>query len=338
MNKHLKQIILAATAAAMILMSMTGCGDKTTNDSTSSGTSSTSSTSVSSTAQSSTPPSTNSQEKSGTIVDREGNTITLPEKMDAIISMAPSITETLVHLGLADKLVAVDAYSAAVEGLPEGIPTFDIMTPDVEQITALKPDILMATGMSKAKGDDPYQAVTDLGTRMTYIPSSVSIEDIREDVRFIGQVVGKEEEVEVLLSDMQKKIDEIVAKIGDKKSGKTVYFEIAGMPNLYSFGSGTFLNEIIDLLGAKNILADQNSWVTVSEEAVLKANPDVIFTNIDYVEDPVGDILGRNGWDALNAVKNNQVFKIDSNASSRSNENIVIAIEEMAKALYPDLF
>ncbi|MEG1027954.1 MAG: ABC transporter substrate-binding protein, partial [Oscillospiraceae bacterium] len=119
-----------------------------------------------------------------TITDREGKTITIPEKMDKIISMAPSVTETLVNLGFADKLVAVDKYSVGIAGLPENLPTYDIMAPDTESIAALSPDIIFATGMSKADGDDPFKPVTDLGVLMTYIPSSTSIQGIKDDIMF----------------------------------------------------------------------------------------------------------------------------------------------------------
>lgn len=280
----------------------------------------------------------NEQSTQNVITDREGNTFTIPEKMDKIISMAPSITETLIDLGLGDKIIATDKYSVGIEGLTEGLPTYDIMAPDTESITALKPDVIFATGMSRAKGDDPFKPVTDLGVTMTYIPSSTSIQGIKDDIIFLGKVTGTEEKAESIVSDLEKAITDITDKMGDKKSGKTVFFEIAAAPDMYSFGKGTFLNEIIELLGAENILADQESWVSVSEEVVLQKNPDVIFTNVDYIEDPIADVLNRNGWDVINAVKNKEVYQIDKNSSSHPNEFVVKAISEMAKALYPDLF
>lgn len=276
--------------------------------------------------------------KQNVITDREGNQFTVPEKTDKIISMAPSITETLIDLGLGDKIIAIDKYSVGIEGLAEGLPTYDIMAPDTESITALKPDVIFASGMSRAKGDDPFKPVTDMGVTMTYIPSSNSIQGIKDDIIFIGEVTGTEEKAKTIVSDLEKAISDITDKIGDKKSGKTVYFEIAAAPNMYSFGKGTFLNEIIELLGAENILADQDSWVAVSEEVVLQKNPEIIFTNVDYLDDPISEILNRNGWDVINAVKNKQVYQIDKNSSSHPNEFVVKAISEMAKALYPDLF
>lgn len=273
-----------------------------------------------------------------TVTDREGNILTLPQNVDKIISMAPSITETLVDLGLADKIVAVDTYSVDVKGLKSDIPTFDSMSPDGEKIAALKPDIVFVSGMSESQGSDPFQPLKDLGTLVTDIPSASSIEGIQDDIRFIGTITKTSDKADSIIADMQTKIDTITAKIPQTDTQKTVYFEISPAPTAYSFGTNTFLNEMIELLGAKNILADQNSWVSVSDESVITKNPDVIFTNVNYVETPVDEILKRSGWDVINAVKNKQVYQIDTNSSSRPSEYITVALEQMAKALYPDIF
>lgn len=287
---------------------------------------------------SSTAPSSSGEIKLTTITDREGKTIVIPEKIDRIVSMAPSITETLVHLGLGDKIVATDKYSAEIDGLAANLPIYDMMAPDTENIAALKPDILFATGMSKSDGDDPFKTVTDLGVIMTYVPSSDSLEGIKEDIRFLGQVTGTNDQAQIIITDMEKEISDIVAKIGEAKSNKKVYFEIGAAPRMFSFGTGTFLNEIIELLGAKNILADQEGWVSVSEEWVIDKNPDIIFTNLSYVDNAVEEILGRNGWNVITAIKDKAVYQIDKNTSSRPNEYVSSAIKEMAKVLYPDLF
>lgn len=277
-------------------------------------------------------------QKTDTITDREGNPMKLPEKTDKIVSMAPSITQTLVSLGLGEQIVAADKYSAEIEGLRADIPIFDIMSPDTEQLAVLKPDIIFATGMSKAGGDDPFKPITDMGVLMTYIPSSTSIEEIKADIHFLGEVTNTKEKADAVIIGMENEINSITSKIKDSGLHKKVYFEIASAPDLYSFGRDTFLTEMIEMLSGENILADQNGWVPISEEVVIAANPDIIFTNVNYIEDPVGEIKSRNGWDVINAVKENQVYAIDNNSSSQPNENIILAFKQMARAMYPDLF
>lgn len=335
MNLSVMKRVGTAVLSGILAMSIVGCS-KDAGSADSTATTTTSSVAESTTAATTAAASTSAA--AAISIDREGKPINPIENVESIVAMGPSITETLVHLGLGDKIVAVDTYSAEVEGLPANLPTFDMMTPDTESIAALKPQIVISTGMSKSDGEDPYKPLLDLGVVMTYIPSSDSIDGIKADIRFLGDVTGTRDKADELVKTMEQEIGDIVAKIGDNKAGKKVFFEIAAAPNMYSFGKGVFLNEIIELLGCENVLADQESWVSVSEETVLQKNPDVIFTSVDYVDDPVGEILGRNGWDVVTAVKEKQVYTVDKNASSRSNENITVAIKEMAATLYPDLF
>lgn len=278
------------------------------------------------------------QEAELPVADRAGNEISIPAEINKIISISPSNTEMIVALGFGDKLVAVDKYSGDIEGIPENIPYFDIMNPDVEQLVALEPDIIYATGMSLSDGNDPFKPIKDLGITVAYIPSSDSIDGIYKDIMFIAdslQVSGKGQEI---VDNMKTKIDEfreIGSTIEDKK---TVYFEIAGAPNLYSFGSGVFLNEMIELLGAENILAEQEKWISVSDEVIVAANPDIILTNVDYIENAVDEIKNRAGWENVTAIKNNDVYYIDRDASSLSNHNIVKALDQMAEVIYPDVY
>ena len=85
-------------------------------------------------------------------------------------------------------------------------------------------------------------------------------------------------------------------------------------------------------------MGDQQGWTGVSDEIILDADPDVILTSVNFLDDPIGEIMERPGWDALTAVRNGDVFIICTNSSNRPNHNIVIALREMAAAIYPDHF
>lgn len=268
--------------------------------------------------------------------DREGNEIVIPKKVDKIISLAPSTTQVLIDLGLKDNIVAVDTYSVGLFGDDSTLPTFDIMNPDAEKLASLDADIIFATGMSKTDGDDPLKLLKDMGACVTYIPTSASIAEIREDILFIANATDKSTEGQKLIDTMDKEIAKYTAIGKTIKDKKSVYFEIAAAPDMYSFGSDVFLNEILDIIGAKNILADQKGWVAVAAENVVAANPDVILTNVDYIDNPVDEIKSRAGFSEIAAVKNSAVYQIDNKSSSYANHNIVKAMKEIAVAIYPE--
>ncbi len=273
------------------------------------------------------------------IYDRAGNEIEVPKNINRIISMAPSTTEILLDLGLGNKLVAIDHNAKGIKGLKEGILQFDMMAPDIEKMANLKPDLVFTSGMSNLDGKaEPYKPLKALGVCVADIPTSSSIEDIREDIIFIANLTQTTEKGSEIVESLDSEIDKIALIGRNIKEKKTVYFEIAAAPHMYSFGSGVFLNEIIEFIGATNVFSDKESWISVNDEAIVSTNPDVILTNVNYIEEPVNEIKSRKGWENIKAVKNNEVYYIDNNASSLPNHNIVKAMKEIAKAVYPDKY
>ena len=276
-------------------------------------------------------------ESEKTITDRAGNEVKVPTKIEKIISTAPSNTEILVGLGLADKIIAADTYSEGIEGLSKDTKLMDFQNPDAEAMVELDPDIVIASGYNQVgSSEDPYKSVSDAGIPVVYIPSSSSIDGIYKDIEFIAELVNEKDKGNEIIDSMKKDVESI-KEIGSKiKDKKTVYFEIGPAPTLYSVGKDTFINEMIQIIGAKNIFADKDAWISPSEESVIDANPDVILTNVNYVENPTEEIMSRTGWENITAVKDKAVYSIDANSSSRPTQNIIKALKEMAKAVYPD--
>ena len=170
------------------------------------------------------------------------------------------------------------------------------------------------------------------------VPTSDSLADIQSDIAFVASLLGETEKGEALISKMQQEIDRVAAIAANLTEKKKVYFEISAAPYMYRFGTGVFLNEMIELIGAENILADQEGWLSVGEETVVQANPDVILTNVNYIDDPIQEIKDRSGWDALAAVQDDQVYYIDNMASSLPDQNVVKALIQMAEAIYPEYY
>lgn len=274
-------------------------------------------------------------------MDRAGNPITLPAKVEKIVSMAPSTTEILIDLGVADKIIAADTNTQKDGLLKQDIPYFNMMQPDAEKLIALKPDVVFILDMSNAKGKAPFSPLIDAGICVINIPSSSSIEAIYLDIAYIAAVVKQDKNGAKIIANMKKEIEAVRKKgasIAQDKM-KNVYFEIGAAPYMFSLGPKTFIHEMIEIIGAKNIFADQDKdWLPVSDEMVLAKDPDVILTTVNYIPNPIDEIMARSGWASLKAVKGKQVFGIDTNSSSRPNHNIIKALKEMAKAVYPEIY
>jgi iron complex transport system substrate-binding protein len=278
------------------------------------------------------------------IIDRAGNRITLSGKVDRLISTAPSNTEIIAELGMADRLVAADKYSQGIPGVPKGLPLIDFFYPDAEAVIGLAPDLIIANGHNQfGSGDDPFKLIREAGITVAYIPMSESIAAIYGDIEFIAEALGVPEKGREVTERMRSHIDAIAAvgrTISDKR---TVYFEISPIPSIVSLGRDSYLHEMIETIGAENIFASERGVLFPSAEAIISKNPDVIFTNVNYgdgqgAEDPVEEIKRRTGFEHIAAVKNNRVYQIDADSSSRPSPHILLALNQMAAAVYPERY
>ena len=278
--------------------------------------------------------------------DRSGNAIVIPENVEKIVSMAPSVTEILVDLGYADKIVACDTYSgfsAFAASLTPDIPQFDMMAPDNEAIVALSPDIVFTTGMSYAGGDDVYSAVKSTGICVADIPSSASIEDIKEDMTFIADAVGagdKAREITAQMDTFAADAKKIADGITEKK---TVLYVMSvptpDYPDVYTCGKGTYMDEVFSMIGAENIAGDVDyQWPALSEEDIISKNPDVIIVGDTYTENAVDAILSIDAWKDVTAVKDKAVYAIDGDAFNQPNQYVMNSAYDISQFMYPDAY
>lgn len=323
--KKFKKLIVIAALSALSLMTLIGCSGETkaptpsetikTDDS-----------------------STQSVETLLPTQDREGNPIEIPETINRIVSTAPSNTEILIELGLGDKLVGIDKWSSDIVGLPTDLSLIDFQNPDAEAIIGLTPDILIASGHNRTGSDDPFALIKESGISVVYLPTSDSIEGIYGDVEFLGALTGTSDKAIQIIDDMKSRVSKISETAAKVTEPKKVYFEVNPAPYLSAVGDNTFLNDFIETIGAVNIFGDQEPWFSPSPEAIIKANPDIIITNATYMENATDEIKSREGWEVISAVQNDNVYLIDANTSSRASHLSINALEDMAKAIYPDLY
>lgn len=254
-----------------------------------------------------------------------------------LISTAADITELLDGLLLSESIVAADSYSLGIGNVDPEVCTLDYTNPDVETIISLEPDVVFVSGSSTDGTVDPYSALSDAGVNVVYIPTAESISGIIDNIELIAENTGAEDKAEELTSSIDEAVADAKARAeslgGEKVS---VYFEISAAPWFYSFGSNTYLDEIISICGGENIYSEETGWISNTEESILAANPQVILTNVMYDGYDYNEIYSREGWEAIDAVVNHRVYSIDANASSRGSQNIVKAIQEISLAIIPD--
>ncbi len=277
-----------------------------------------------------------SENKEVKITDKSGAEYIVPDKIQSIVSTSATNTEILSGLGLSDKIVAVDTYSADIDGLKSDVELLDMQNLDMEKIIDLKPDVVVLNEINYSGVADKYDLLKQSGIEIINIEAADSVQDIIDDITFMSKYTKTEEKGNGLVKDIEDAVNTLKeSDFGDKVK---VYFEISAAPYLYSFGNSTYLNEIIGLCGAENIYANEAGWLSNSDESVINANPDVIITNVSYEGYSFEEIYSRAGWNVISAVKNKQIYLVDANSTSRASQNIVKGIKEIANAIRPGTF
>ncbi|MDR1930967.1 MAG: ABC transporter substrate-binding protein, partial [Treponema sp.] len=274
------------------------------------------------------------------ITDPMGGELLLSSPPERIISSAPSNTEIIIDLGMGEKLTAVDKYSRDVPGLDRSLPMIDFLYPDAEGIIALEPDLIIASEHNMAAGEDPFRLIREAGIVVAYIPTTGGIAEIYRDIAFIAELLGVPEKGAALIGEMKAALERTAAVGAGIEKKKTVYFEISPAPNMVSFGRGTFLHEMLEIIGAENIFTGSTGWIAPGAEAIIAANPEVILTNSDFLKgEDVGEVFSRRpGFGEIRAVRNGAIHRIDADSSSRPTHHITKALLEMARAVYPEYY
>ena len=263
-----------------------------------------------------------------TVTDMAGREIALDAPATKVVALTASDCEILAALGAEDTLVGRGEYCDYPESVLEVPAVQSGADTNLEQIIALEPQVVVMAKM--AQTEEQVAALEKAGIRVV-VSDAQDIEGVYTAIRLIGALVGRNDEAEAMVADMQSTFADIAAK--SENTGKTVYFEVSPLQwGLWTAGKGTFMDELATMCGLTNAFADVEGWAEISEEQVLERDPDYIVTISMYYGEgptPVEEIKSRAGWDALKAVQNDAIFNADSNEVSRPGPRLKDAAEAL---------
>lgn len=263
-----------------------------------------------------------------TVTDMAGREISLDAPATKVVALTASDCEILAALGAEDTLVGRGEYCDYPESILEVPAVQSGADTNLEQIIALEPQVVIMAKM--AQTEEQVAALEEAGIRVV-VSDAQDIEGVYTAIRLIGALVGRNDEAEAMVADMQSAFADIAAK--SENTGKTVYFEVSPLQwGLWTAGKGTFMDELATLCGLTNAFADVEGWAEISEEQVLERDPDYIVTISMYYGEgptPVEEIKSRAGWEGLKAVQNDAILNADSNEISRPGPRLKDAAETL---------
>ncbi len=257
------------------------------------------------------------------VVDARGETITLEEPPERIVSYMASNTELLFHIGVGESVVGVDDYSnypPEVDALPK---VGDAFNPDYEKIIDLEPDLVVAASYNNVLID----TLEDYG--LTVVAThSTSVEDAYRDMRMLGTICGVSETAEDLASRLEASIDKIEDEYGGIPGDErpTVLYITGTYEGINTVGAGTFIHELMGNAGLHNAAGGEDGWLTYSEEEVIASDPEVIITT-HGLKNTLGEYIERDSWQVITAVKNDAIYYVDDDVMSRPGPRVIQAQE-----------
>lgn len=273
--------------------------------------------------------------------DANGTPITIPSSApQRIVSLGATDSEILGALHVDARVVGVDFYTdypadlAAKQKVSDGTGNYN-----VEEIVALKPDLVLSFGGETAPTD---KQLATAHIQVVDLPAADLTQSLVE-MRLVGQLVHEEDTANTLAASLQQRIDAVKQKVASAPP-VSVYMEAddstSGKP--FIFGGGSYGDELIRDARGTNVFASDTAnggYPQVSDESIIAANPQVIVLTEDpnYGGNPQL-VYQRQGWSGISAVQNKRVYAINPDLVQRPGPRIVDGLEQLAKMLHPDLF
>lgn len=256
-----------------------------------------------------------------------------------IVSLAPSLTETLFAVGAGEQVVGVTEYCnfppavsrvQRIGGLEDG-------SVDLERIIALRPDLVTALAAGQ---DGTVTALRRLGLRVEVVPSE-TVADALRAIRRLGTLTGHRAEAARLEADLARRIRAVREKVATVPAERRprVFYQLWDEPLMTATGD-TLAGQLVEMAGGVNVFADlAGRYPQVSPEAVLARDPQVILAPAHHAGAVSRDRLaGRPGWDRIDAVRHGRVFVLDGDLVSRPGPRVAEALERVARRLHPERF
>ena len=269
-----------------------------------------------------------------TLTDQLGRHVTVPDKPQRVVSLAPSITEIVFALDQGHCLQGVTTYS---DFPPEAVKLPKVgsyVHLDLEKIVALKPDLCIAI-----KDGNPRVIVQRLESLKipVYAVNPNNLETIMETVLEIGKLLNAKGRANQLVQNMDSRIQKVKSLVAKTTYRPRVFFQI-GVSPIVSVGTHTFIHELIVIAGGTNLAAGFIPYPRFSREKVLSLSPEIIIITSmarSAVFEKVKAEWGR--WPNLPAVRNRRIYVEDSNFFDRPTPRLVDGLELLIRLIHPEL-
>ncbi|HJZ64957.1 MAG TPA: cobalamin-binding protein [Candidatus Acidoferrum sp.] len=269
------------------------------------------------------------------VTDETGRVVRIPQSVRRIVSLAPSLTETVYALGLQDRLVGDTDYCDYPADAAKKHKVGGAINPNMEEVAALKPDlVLVVKSLNKL---ETVHALEQLRIPV-YSTDPHTVKDVLNSMKKLSGVLGAVDAGLTLDRKLENRLASVRARMTDVPA-KLVLFVVWTEP-LMSVGKKTFIADLLEYAGATSVVDSKQDWPQFSLEEAVRLQPEYLVfasSHSDAVKNDVEALAQKPGWSMMEAIKQKKIAVV-SEAINRPGPRIVDAIEELARQLHPEVF
>ena len=270
-----------------------------------------------------------------TVQDETGRSVRIPVPVRRIVSLAPSMTESIYALGMDNLLVGDTDYCDYPPAAKTKHKVGGAINPSLEEIAALKPDVVLLTkGLNRL---ETVQSLEHLGIA-AYASDPHTIDEIRSSVRRLAEVLGNPAAGDTLDNKLLQQENSLRRSLENVPLTRALF--VVWTEPLISIGKHTFIADALLHAGAISIVEATQDWPQMSLEEMVRLQPDVLVFASSHSETVTRDmeaLARRPGWSQLSAVKQRK-FAVISDAVNRPAPRLLFAVEDLARQLHPEAF
>lgn len=263
------------------------------------------------------------------ITDDLGRIVSLQGPARRVVSLAPSITESLFAIGAGNRLVGVTVYCNYPDAAQAIMRVGGLINPNLEAIIAQRPDLILMSMEGNTRED--FDRLGRLGIPL-FVSNPRTMSGIYRSLEQIGTLTGHPADARRLVDSLERRVAAVTVRTG-RPAPRTLLF--VSLQPLIAAGSGTFVNELLRLAGAANLAgAAAGTYPLYNREAILAADPDVIIVTSDILTAPQSLTALFPEWSTLSAVRHRRVVTINPDIVSRPGPRAVDGLEVLSQLLH----
>ena len=265
--------------------------------------------------------------------DDAGRLVSVPQRVDRVITLAPNLTEIVFAIGAGDRLVGNTTYCDYPPEAKNVAKVGDTLHPSLERIIALKPQVVL---ISTASQLETFTQQLQTQNIAVFVTDPHDLEGVFRSIEQVGQIMGRQQQADAFVQKLRERTNAVEQAVKNAPPVR-VFYQASGEP-LYVPGHDAFVTDLMRRAGGLSVTADvPGAWPKFSNESALAAKPEAIIL-------PTGGSMGAANSTVAEALRNSpavlarRVYKINDDHLARPGPRVVDGLEEMARALHPEAF